>query len=217
MAFLAALLPALIGGAASIAGAAVAKGAADRNIAATERATEKADQFMEPYRDAGTNALASLEAAHGLGDTDTLEDRRATLTEGFESSPLYQYTYQPAVDEAVKGVERHASASGQLNSGRTLKAIQDRAARIGGQTFGNYLSGLERMAGRGQSAASGSAHNVQSGTAAANQARTDSADAVAAGFTGVSNAAQGGVERYDYLKNRSAYGPNALDRYNYGV
>jgi hypothetical protein len=208
MPFLAALLPAVIGGAAALGGAAIAANSAKKAQKAQDATNAKVDAYGAPYRAAGAGALGSLETAYGLGDPNTLGARRDMFSRGFEDSPLYKYTYQPAVDEATAAVERNASASGLLNSGRTLKAIQDRAARIGGQTFGNYLSGLETIAGRGQNAAFQQGAFAMQGTAASNQAGVAQGNALQGGLAGVSNAAQQGINNYNYLKGISSYGPS---------
>lgn len=208
MPFLAALLPAVVGAVGAIGGAMITSSAANKATAAQEAANARVDEFGRPYREAGTAALGSLEAAYGLGDPGTLGARRADLTAGFESSPLYKYTYQPAIDEATKAANASGSAGGFLDSGRTLKAIQDRAARIGGQTFGNYLSGIDTMASRGQNAAFGSGSQVMAGTDAANQGRVAGANALTGALAGVGNAAQQGFQNYNYLKGVSSYAPN---------
>lgn len=217
MPFLAALIPAVIGGAAAIGASAIGASAANKAGKLQDETNRRVEGYSAPYREAGTNALASLEAAYGLGDAGTLDQRRNMLTQGFESSPLYQYTYQPAVDEATKAAERSGSAGGFLDSGRTIKAIQDRAARIGGQTFGNYLGGLDTLANRGQAAASGQASAAQAGTNASNAATVGGANALISGIGGVNNAVQSGFNNYNYLKGQSAYGPSAgVNAFNSG-
>lgn len=213
MPFLTALIPAVVGAAGAIGGALITKSAADKATAAQESANAKVDAYGAPYRAAGTDALKRLQDAYGFNGPDAA----SAVGTAFEASPLYKYTYQPAVDEAVKAAERSGSAGGFLDSGRTIKAIQDRAARIGGQTFGNYLSGLDTMAGRGQNAAFGSGSQVMAGTDAANQGRVASANALTAGISGADNAFQQGFQNYNFLKGLSAYGPSAgLTAFNSG-
>lgn len=214
--FLAALIPALVGGAASVGGALITSNAANKATAATNAATAKADAYGAPYREAGAGAVANLEAAYGLGPADTLDARRNALTTNFEDSPLYRYTYQPAIDEATKAVNASGSANGRLDSGRTIKAIQDRAARIGGQTFGNYLGGMDAIAARGQNAAFNSGSNVVRGAEAGNESRMSGADSWAGGLAGVAKAVGTGFDAYNFNKNQSAYGPNGLQKFNAG-
>lgn len=216
MPFLAALIPALVGGAAAVGGALIGKSSADKAQKAQNATNAKVDAYGAPYRAAGVDALGDVGTAYGLGDPSTLAARRAALSAGFESSPLYQYTYRPAVDEATQAAERNASASGLLNSGRTIKAIQDRAARIGGQTFGNYLSGLEGTAARGQNAAFQQGGLAMAGTAASNQAGMAGGDALAAGVLGAGKAVQSGITNYNYLKGVSSYGPSGTSAFNSG-
>jgi hypothetical protein len=113
-------------------------------------------------------------------------------------------TYQPAMDEATKGVERYSSASGLLNSGRTLKALQDRAGDIGGRMFGDYTSGLGSLAGYGPQATPSGA-----GISNAIGSQADAGYARAAGIAGIGNAVSSGLGTLGYLRglqSNSAYG-----------
>lgn len=199
------LIASLVGGAASLAGSAIAADSASKGRAVQEAAAAKVDEYGRPYREAGTEAQGRVNTALGLGPADTLDARRAGLSSEFESSPLYKYTYQPAVDEATKAAERNASAGGYLNSGRLIKAIQDRAARIGGMTFGNYLGDLTDQANRGQQAAFGSADDTQQSADKIAQGYENEGDAIASGVVGVGKAVTGGIDNSNYLKGLSAY------------
>lgn len=203
MPIFAALIPAVISGGAAIGASLIGKSGADKQAQTQSAANAKIDAYGAPYRAAGTNALAQYGNAAGLNGASGNE----AATQAFLSSPLYKMTYQPAYDEAAKGVTRYGSANGSLDSGRTLMALQDRAARIGGQTFGDYLGTLGQAAGQGQSAAFGSAGQLQTGTNALNSAYGEGTNALAAGALGLGSAAVKGGDAYNYLAGQSSYRP----------
>lgn len=208
MPFFAALIPAAIAGVGSIGAALIGKSSADKNAAAQSATSAKVDAYGAPYRAAGTNALADLQTANGEGDPATLAARRATLDSNFENSPLYKYTYQPAVEQATLDAQKQGSSGGFLDSGRTIKAIQDRAARIGGQTFGNYLGTIEQTANNGQNAAFNSGNQAQTGQNALGTYTNDAGNALGAGVLGAANAAGAGVGNYFQKMGQSSYGAN---------
>jgi hypothetical protein len=124
-----------------------------------------------------------------------LAARRDDFISRFKSSPLYQLNYQSMMDEATKGVQRNASAAGLMNSGRTLKALQDRAGDLSNRLYGSYEGGLWNMAGFGPQptpASSGVSNAIQSGA--------DAGYARAAGIAGVGNAVNNALGSYAYLQ-----------------
>jgi hypothetical protein len=66
----------------------------------------------------------------------------------FRASPGYQWQ----VDQALDQTNRSAAASGQLVSGNTLTALQDRANNLADQEYGTYYDRLSGIADRGRSA-----------------------------------------------------------------
>jgi hypothetical protein len=204
MPFLAALVPAVIAGGSSIIGGLIGKSSADKQAQAQKDTNAQVAGFTEPYRLAGQNALGAL--ANGSGINGPAGSQAAI--DQFKASPLYQLTYGSGVDEATRGVERNASAAGLLDSGRTLKAIQDRAMRVAGQTYGNYLSTLDNQATRGQNAAVGAGTDLQNGTNALASSYENGSDSLVAGLTGAGNAIGSGIGNY-FQKT----GQNALSSY----
>lgn len=200
-------IPAIISGGAAIGSALIGKSTADKNAQQQQAASAKIDAYGAPYRAAGTNALGDLQTAYGEGDPNTLAARTNTLSTNFKNSPLYQMTYQPAVDQAMLEEQRMGSSRGDLNGGRTLMAIQDRAARLGGQTFGNYLQGITGLATGGQNAAFGSGNQMQQGQNALSSYNTQGGDALGAGVLGLGSAAVKGGNNYNYLAGQSSYAP----------
>lgn len=169
---------------------------------------QQVQSYFSPYQQAGTNALGQLETAYGGGDPATLAARRSQLMDQFHSSPLYQATYQPAIDEATREIQRQGAANGSLNSGATLQALYDRAGRLGGQLFGNYIGGISDMAGNGFNAASNAANALTGGTQAYNQYKTGGTDALVAGGLGFGNALNQGVGQLGFMNALSKYGPS---------
>lgn len=105
---------------------------------------------LEPYRAAGNAALANY-----AGQVNT----------PFEVSPGYQF----AQDEGMRAILANRATRGALNSGGTLRAVQQYGQGLANQEYGNYLSRLSGLATMGQNAAAGQAAQAQGyGTNAAN-------------------------------------------------
>lgn len=211
MSFLASLIPAAIGGITSLFGADAEADAAAQQQQLAKKQWKTARKDLAPYREAGTAAIDPVMAAYGLGDN--LEARRATLETGFESSPLYKYVYQPALQTSWDNYNKFASSTGALNSGGTLKALQDRAGQLGGQTFGNYLAGLTGLTTQGQNAALGTAQATAPGYAAQGNAIGAQGDATTAGILGLGNALTGGLNNLAFMQGQSSYGSSPITTY----
>lgn len=133
---------AIIGGVATLGGAAIASSGArdaaraqqqgvDASVEEQRRQYDLTRQDMEPWRQAGINALARL------------QDPNA-----FTSDPGYQY----ALDQSQQAIERSAAARGGLASGNTLTALQRNAIGLADQNYGNWWNRQAGLAGVGQSA-----------------------------------------------------------------
>lgn len=140
---------------------------------------------MAPYRAAGQAGLGAY---------------AANLSQPFQQTPGYQF----AQNEAMRGVMANASARGLVNSGATLRALQDRAAGIASQGYGDYMNRLAALSGIGQTAATQGAQGAQNygaqaagvmGQGAAQQGNllTQGAGALAGGQNQAANALMGGV------------------------
>jgi hypothetical protein len=209
MPIFAALVPAAIGGVTSLAGALIGKSGGDKQAATEREAMAEQRALAQPYVGAGMNALGQYQNALGINGAAGNQ----AATDAYLNSPLYRMTYQPAYDEAAKAVTRYGSANGTLNSGRTLMALQDRAARIGQQTFGSYVNSLGDLATRGQNAAFGQGTNIQTGTNALNSAYGAGNDALAAGVIGAGNAVQSGFNNYNYANALAKYRAPTMSAY----
>lgn len=133
-------------------------------IAAQEKALERQIAQQEPFRQVGVNALAKYPTAAAPSYTPFGMDQ-------FQADPGYQFR----MSEAVKALERSASARGILQSGQTLKDItrfgQDVASQEYQNAFTRYMTETERrrrelldpleyQINLGQAAASGQAANI---------------------------------------------------------
>lgn len=103
---------------------------------------------------------------------------------GFTASPSYQFR----LDEGLKAIERSAAARGNRLSGATMKAIDRYAANEASQEFGNYVSGLQSLAGVGQSANNTVAQAGQNYAANVGQAQTAAGNARASAYANTGNA-----------------------------
>lgn len=140
---------------------------------------------MAPYRAAGQAGLGGY---------------MENLSQPFDQTPGYQFMQ----NEAMRGVMANAASRGLVNSGATLRALQDRAAGLADQTYGQHMNRLAAAAGLGQTAVgqgaaagqnyAGTAANVMGqGTAASNNLLTQGAGALASGQNQAANALMGGV------------------------
>lgn len=100
---------------------------------------------LNPYNDAGQNALGTYQGSLGLGG----QANRDAAVSAFRQAPGYQY----AVDQATDAVARRASALGALGSGNTMQAISDRAQNMADQGYRDWQGQVSGLATLGQQAA----------------------------------------------------------------
>lgn len=120
-----------------------AQNAADAQIAASQNAnalqkymydTTRGD--LAPYRQAGTNALGTMQALNG-GDMSA-----------FHADPGYQF----ALNQGLQGIQRQMAAAGLTGSGAALKAANDYSQGMANQQYSNFYNRLAALAGTGQTA-----------------------------------------------------------------
>ena len=217
----------LIGGAAGGLGSYFgAQAQADAAKKATKLQREQFDYqkgLAQPLYDRGQSANSLLDTVYGIGyggGQGDLAGDRAQFSQDFESSPLYQQYYQNALGRAEQGIERNASATGQLNSGRTLMALSDRAGGLAGNTLSQYLAGIQGASNQGLGALgalSGASQNF--GNQAASLAQQQGA-ATAAGYQGLGNTVnntlsdivQQGGQGFGAGQSTSGYRPQDFSR-----
>jgi hypothetical protein len=172
------------------------QGATDQQLNLLTQIYNQQRQDGAPYRAAGQQGIGQFAAQVG---------------NGFQQSPGYQWTQ----DEAMRGVMANQSARGLVNSGSTLRALQDRSANLANQEYGNYMNRLAALSGIGQTAAgqgmsAGQGYGAQAGNAlgqnanafnslltqgvgAGNNYLTQGAGAAASGQVQGANALMGGA------------------------
>lgn len=127
-------------------------------------ALERQIGLQEPFREVGVNALAQYPTAAAPSYTPFGMPQ-------FQTDPGYNFR----LAEGIKGLERSAAARGLLQSGGTLKGIQQYGQNVASEEYQNAfnrylleqtkmreerLAPLEYQIGLGQAAASGQAANV---------------------------------------------------------
>ena len=138
---------------------------AQTNLLAQMYNQNRADQ--SPYRDAGQQALGGY---------------MQNLSGDFRNTPGYQFMQ----NEGMRGVMANAAANRNVNSGATLRALQDRSMGIADQTYGQYMNRLGSVMGMGQNAA------AQTGNAASSYGQT-AAGVMGQGQTAQNNLLTGGA------------------------
>lgn len=102
---------------------------------------------LNPYAQAGTDALAQLKAALGLSGQGAAD----TFLANFRKSPGYAFQ----MDEGVKALDRSASARGGLYSGAAGKALTTFGQGLADQEWGGALDRLTGLVSGGMNAAGG--------------------------------------------------------------
>ena len=140
------------------------KKAAKKAAKAQKNALAVQTKLVAPYVEAGKNALAEYQKMAPYEDFGMKQ---------FEADPGYNFR----MAEGMKALERSAAARGLLQSGPTLKGIQQYGQNLASSEYENafsrYLSQREArldpyryLSGQGQAAAVGQAANVGSTGAA---------------------------------------------------
>ena len=181
---------AIIGAGASIFGG---NKAADEQKKAAKKAAKLQREALaqqlaltKPYVEAGTNALAEYQKMAPYEDFGMKQ---------FQADPGYNFR----MAEGMKGLERSAAARGLLQSGSTLKGIQQYGQNLASAEYDNafsrYLSEREArldpyryLSSQGQAAAAGQAANVGSSGAALAEIAAARGNASAAQAAGMGSA-----------------------------
>jgi hypothetical protein len=131
---------------------------------------------LAPWRLAGGQAIGQLSSMLQPGYDHT-------------TSPGYQFR----LSEGLRGVENSAAARGLLQSGGTLKGINNYAQGVAASDFGDQFNRVASVAAGGQQV--NSELGRLGAQSAANQGGflTQAANARASGYVGSANAIQGGL------------------------
>lgn len=170
---------AILGGAA-ISGVAANKasktqaGAANKSLAVQERIYGQQRQDLQPFQQAGVNALRQY---------------AGEFSGGFQEQPGYQFGLQQGTD----AVEASAAARGGLFSGATGAALNQFGQDYANTRYDNYLNRLQGLSNMGQSAAAMQGAAGQNYATGASNSLAGLGNAQSAGAIGVGNALQGGL------------------------
>lgn len=106
-------------------------------IAEQQRQFDLTRQDMQPWMQAGQNALGQMQALNA-GDFSS-----------FTQSPDYQF----ALDQGLQGLDRSAAARGSLNTGGHSADVLGYAQGLASQNYGNFYNRLAGLANVGQTTA----------------------------------------------------------------
>lgn len=153
-------------------------------------------QLTEPWRQAGSNALAQITQGLGAGG----QFSRPFSMADYEADPGYAFR----LSEGMKALDRTAAARGGLLSGATLKGAQrygqDMASQEYQNAFNRYqvnrsnaLNPLMSVAGLGQTSVNALGSAGQNYANQAGEAYMGAGNARASGYIGGSNAMSAGL------------------------
>jgi len=135
-----------------------AQQAAQQQAQATQQAQNFQQQAYQGQQDnsqAQLNLLAQMynqnradNAPYRAAGQAGLQQYQNNLAMPLEQTPGYQWQQQ----QAQRAVLANAAANRNVNSGTTLRALQDRAQGIAGTTYGDYMNRLAALSGIGQTA-----------------------------------------------------------------
>jgi hypothetical protein len=114
-----------------------------------QKAYQDAQGRYAPYAATGLEAWNRYADAAGVYGKEGA-DRAAG---NFQASPGYQWNVNQALDQT----QRAAGAAGELYSGNTAAALQDRASNLANQEYQTYVGNLQGVSDRGYGAASAQA------------------------------------------------------------
>lgn len=202
----------MIGAGALAAGASVYSG--NKAAGAQESAANAADQTQlqmfnttnseqAPYRQAGGQALNALSGFYGLGGVDTSAvggGPSASQVGGASSTPDYNAIlsnlpgYQFQMQQGTQAINQNLAAQGLLQSGAAGKELAQYGQGLASNYAGQYVNGLQSLAGLGQSSTQASG---QLGQQTANQIGSNqiyAGNAQASSYATTANAIGGGLQ-----------------------
>jgi hypothetical protein len=118
-------------------------------------ATNQASQLQANTAQQQMNLLAQMynqnrddQAPYRAAGQAGLDAYAQNLSQPFQQTPGYQF----AQNEGMRAVMANQAAARNVNSGATLRALQDRGMGIADQTYGQYMNRLAALSGMGQTA-----------------------------------------------------------------
>lgn len=97
-----------------------------------EQQFEQTREDLAPFREAGVRGLEGFEGQIAQPDIPL---GLAEYARGFQQSPGYQYQLQEGQD----AIQNAAASRGLLQSGRTLRGLQEHAQGLANQDYYNYV------------------------------------------------------------------------------
>lgn len=131
-----------------------ARDAADKGISQADAATQQYGQqsldYLKPAIQGGDDALSRIRAALGL---DGIDAQKAFYT-NFQTDPGFEATQQAGIN----AIQRSRAASGNLNSGGTMKSLFNFGQRSLSDQFRQRLQDLNGISTQGAAARTNSAN-----------------------------------------------------------
>ena len=113
-----------------------------KKAAETERALfDRGQEATAPWREQGTQALSMLEGIYGTDPT-----MRQEAMAGYQELPSTAFD----IEESERNIQRAMNARGLGGSGAEARALMENRGNIAESSFDNYTSGLQSLAGLGQ-------------------------------------------------------------------
>jgi hypothetical protein len=155
-----AVIPALIGAAASIGGAALSSSAAGRaadaqtqasqlGVAEQRAAREEMRGLMQPFLESGNEGLGAYMNLLGLGEQGAAGQTEAVA--GIENNPIFQALLR----QGEQGMLQNASATGGLRGGNMQGALAQFRPGMLNQQINQQMDRYSNLATMGQNAAAG--------------------------------------------------------------
>lgn len=120
-------------------------GAAGNSTALQQQIYGQTTQNLAPFLNAGTGAIPTLESLLGLNPGGVGAPNATAL----RASPGYQAMLNGGTD----AINNHASATGGVRGGNTLKSLMQYGQGLADNTYQQYFSNVAGLAGTGQNAA----------------------------------------------------------------
>lgn len=190
-------------------------GAANNATAAQLGMFNTVQQNLQPYNAAGQNSLGSLQSfMNGQGNSAPFS---------FDYNPANDPEYNFLLNQGSQAITSQASATGGVNSGATLEALQNYGQNTALQSYqteyGNALNAyganqtnlsniyarLMGVAGLGENAAAGVGNAAVSTGQSIGSNMIGAGNAQAAGQVGSANALSGGLTSLSSLFNNSSF------------
>ena len=157
----------------------------EQNITEQRRQFDATQDNLQPFQDAGVNALTSQQALVGLSGGDAQQ----SAFDNLKMSPGQQFIR----DRQQKALLRSSAAIGGLGGGPVRTALQEQAAGFAMQDINNQFGRLGQIAGQGQNAATNVSQFGQQASQNIQNSNTNAANARASGIMNQNTAIQQGI------------------------